>query len=274
MTRGPKSVAALGISRTGIELKEFFRDREAVVFIFAFPVVMLLIFSSVFGKRADFIVVGGTGITAAQYYLTGMVASGVMQSSFQTLAISIAVERDAGTLKLLRGTPMPPLAYFLGKIGQVVVVTVIQLAILLVVARAFFGVPLPGDAGRWVRLAWLVFVGAAAGTTLGIAFSSLPKSGRAAPTVVTPVVIILQFISGVYFTYNQLPSWMHAIASLFPLKWMAQGMRSVFLPSGMVHVEPGGSYQLGLGAVVLTAWLVVGLLVATRTFRWVVERRG
>jgi ABC-2 type transport system permease protein len=87
-------------------------------------------------------------------------------------------------------------------------------------------------------------------------------------------VIILQFISGVYFTYGQLPSWMHAIASVFPLKWMAQGMRSVFLPPEMVRAEPGGSYQLGLGAVVLGVWLVVGLFLATRTFRWVVERRS
>src|SRR4051812_19774757 len=223
-----RNVAALGLSRSRIELKEFFREREAVVFIFAFPVVMLLIFSSVFGSRSDFIQVGNQGITAAQYYLTGMVATGVMQSSFQSLAISIAVERDAGTLKLLRGTPMPPLAYFLGKIGQVVVVTVIQLAILLAVARLFFGVHLPADTTHWLRLGWLVLIGAAAGTALGIAFSSVPKSGRSAATVVTPVVIILQFISGVYFTYSQLPSWMHAIASVFPLKWMAQGMRSVF----------------------------------------------
>jgi ABC-2 type transport system permease protein len=269
-----KGVAALGLSRTRIELKEFFREREAVVFIFAFPVVMLLIFSSVFGSRPDFIEVRGQGITAAQYYLTGMVATGVMQSSFQSLAISIAVERDAGTLKLLRGTPMPPLAYFLGKIGQVVVVTVIQLVILLSIARLFFGVHLPDDGERWLRLAWLVFIGAAAGTALGIAFSAVPKSGRSAPTVVTPVVIILQFISGVYFTYSQLPTWMHAIASVFPLKWMAQGMRSVFLPAEMVRAEPGGSYQLGLGALVLSVWLVVGLFLATRTFRWVVERRG
>ena len=118
-----------------------------MVFILAFPVLLLVIFSSVFGSGDDFITLpGGVGISAAQYYLTGMVASGVMQSSFQSMAISLAVERDAGTLKMLRGTPMPPLAYFLGKIGQVVVVTVIQLAVLLSVSRLLFGVPLPPTA--------------------------------------------------------------------------------------------------------------------------------
>jgi ABC-2 type transport system permease protein len=274
LVTSPKGIAGIALSRTRVELLEFFREREAVVFIFAFPVVMLLIFSSVFGSGHDFIKIGDTGISAAQYYLTGMVATGVMQTSFQSLAITIAVERDSGQLKLLRGTPMPPLAYFLGKIGQVVVTTVIQLVILLAVARLAFGVALPSDAGRWVRLAYLVVIGAAAGTALGIAFSSVPKSGRSAPTVVTPVVLILQFISGVYFTYGQLPSWMHAIASVFPLKWMAQGMRSVFLPEGMVRAEPGHSWQLGTGAVVMTVWLVVGLFLAVRTFRWVRERHA
>jgi ABC-2 type transport system permease protein len=169
---------------------------------------------------------------------------------------------------------MPPLAYFLGKIGQVIVTTVIQLAILLAVARLAFDVPLPADGTRWLRLIWLVVIGTAAGTALGIAFSSVPKSGRSAPTVVTPVVLILQFISGVYFTYGQLPGWMHAIASIFPLKWMAQGMRSVFLPQAMVQAEPGHSWQLGTGAIVMVAWLVVGLFLSVRTFRWVRERHA
>ena len=81
-------------------------------------------------------------------------------------------------------------------------------------------------------------------------------------------VLILQFISGVYFPYGQLPAWMHALASVFPLKWMAQGMRSVFLPGVSEADEPGGSWQLGTGAIVLTVWLVVGLVIAQRVFRW------
>jgi ABC-2 type transport system permease protein len=119
-----------------------------------------------------------------------------------------------------------------------------------------------------------VVLGAAAGTSLGIAFASVPRSGRTAANVVTPVVLVLEFISGVYFPYSQLPSWMHAIASVFPLKWMAQGIRSVFLPPEMVAAEPGGSWHLTTGVVVLLVWLVAGLLVAARTFRWVPDRRA
>lgn len=269
-----RSVAAIGFSRIKIELLQFFRETQSLVFIFAFPVVMLVIFASAFGGSDQFVQTRGVGVTAAQYYVTSMIATGVMLTSFQALAISIAVERDDGTLKLLRGTPMPAIAYFVGKVGQVLVTTVIQIGLLLVVARMAYGVPLPGSVSTGLRLGWLIGLGSAAGTTLGIAFSSVPRTGRTASAVVTPVVLILQFISGVYFPYSQLPTWMHAIASVFPLKWMAQGVRSVFLPAQLVHAEPGDSWHLTTGAVVLTVWLVVGLLVATRTFRWVAERRA
>ena len=58
------------------------------------------------------------------------------------------------------------------------------------------------------------------------------------------------------------------VASVFPLKWMAQGMRSVFLPESAEAFEVSGSWQHGATAAVLLAWLVVGLVVGPRTFRW------
>jgi ABC-2 type transport system permease protein len=72
----------------------------------------------------------------------------------------------------------------------------------------------------------------------------------------------------VFFVYNDLPGWMRTIAEVFPLKWLAQGLRSVFLPADFEHNEVGGSWQLGTGAIVLAAWLVVGLLCSQRFFRW------
>ena len=199
------SLAGMCTARLSIELKQFFREREAVIFIFAFPVVMLVIFASAFSSQRDFLSGGGASIGAAQYYITGMIATGIMLTSFQNLATFIAAERDDGTLKRLRGTPMPPIAYFLGKIAEVVVTTVIQLTLLLAVASLFYGVDLPQSRALWLRFCWLVLLGAAAGTVLGIAFSSVPRSGRSASAVVTPIVIVLQFISGVYFTFGELP---------------------------------------------------------------------
>ena len=74
--------------------------------------------------------------------------------------------------------------------------------------------------------------------------------------------------SGVYFPFNSLPKWMQDVAAIFPLKWMCQGLRSVFLPDRMLIAEPAHSWELGKVALVLVAWLVGSLILCLRTFRW------
>jgi ABC-2 type transport system permease protein len=258
----------MGAARTGIEVKQFFRERDSVVFTFAFPVILLFIFGSVFTDEL------APGVSFTQYFVAGMMASGVVLSSFQALAISIAIERDDGTLKRLRGTPMPPAAYFLGKVGAVLVTSVLQFGILLAVAVALFGLDLPSSGGAWARFAWIFVLGVTAGTVLGIAFSSVPRSARSAGAVVSPVVIVLQFVSGVFFVFTEMPGWMQAVGSAFPLKWLAQGMRSVFLPESFAAQEAAGSWQLPLVAGVLALWTVVGLVLCLRTFRWMRRDAG
>ena len=265
-TRLP-GVLRLGVARTGYEVRAFFRERDAVVFIFAYPIIMLAIFATVFGQ--DGATVGPPpGIPFAQYFLPGMLATGIMLSSFQHLAISIAVERDEGGLKRLRATPLPPTAYFMGQVGQVLVTSIVQTALLLAAAALLFDVPLPTAPSAWGTFAWIFLLSAAAGTVCGVAASSLPRSGRAASAVITPIVLVLQFISGVYFVFSDLPAWMQHVASVFPLKWMAQGMRSVFLPPEAEAWEVSGSWQHPATAAVLVTWLVLGLVVGVRTFRW------
>jgi len=92
----------LDVFRTGIEVCQFFRERESLIFIFAFPVILLAIFGAVFDNEI------APGVSFTQYFVAGMIASGIIVTSSQSLAISIAIERDDGTLKRLRGTPMPP----------------------------------------------------------------------------------------------------------------------------------------------------------------------
>lgn len=259
---GAPSTLAVGLARVGLELRQFTRVRDQMIFTFAFPVILLFIFGSVFDDDI------APGVSFTQYFAAGMIASGVMLSSFQSLAITIAVERDEGTLKRLYGTPMPAAAYFLGKVGVVLVTSLVQTAVLLVLGAVFFDLDLPSGPQLWLRFAWVFLLGTAAGTVIGIAFSSVPRSSKSASAVVSPVVIVLQFISGVFFVYTDLPGWMQDVGAVFPLKWLAQGMCSVFLPEAFTAQEAAGSWQLGLTAAVLAAWTAVGLLLCLRTFRW------
>jgi ABC-2 type transport system permease protein len=253
-----------GGARVGIELKQFFRDRESAMFNFALPMLLLVIFGSVFSGQD----LGNTTITFSQYFVAGMIASGILYTSFQNLAISIPLERDDGTLKRLQGTPMPAASYFVGKIGMVFVAYIAQVTLLILVGVLFFGIDIPSTWSKWLTFAWVSILGLIACTLLGIAFSSVPKNGRGASAVVTPIVLVLQFTSGVFFVFNQLPEWMQTFASLFPLKWLTQAMRYVFLPDEAKVIEVAGAWELGMCAIVLGIWVILGLVLALRFFRW------
>ena len=218
------SMLNLGLRRGGLEIRQFMRQRESVVFTLLFPLILLAIFGSVFKDTI------APGVTFSQYFVAGMIASGLVNSGFQQLAIVIPMERDFGSLKRLRGTPMPVASYFIGKTILVLAGMLIQVILLLAGGVIFFGLNMPTSASKWFTFTWLILLGTACSTALGIAFSVVPKSGRGASAVVSPVVIILQFFSGVFFIFTQLPAWMQQVASIFPLKWLCQGMRSVFLP--------------------------------------------
>src|SRR4051794_2682698 len=262
----PPSTAHLALSRVGLELRLFFRERQQVVFSFAYPVVMLVIFASILGgdeRPGD--------IPFAQYFLAGIAATGIMLTSFQALGTSITNEREKGQLGRLQLLGTPPVAYCAGKAGQVLVTAGVQLAVLLPVAHYGFDVPMPVDLDHWLTFLWVAALGALAGTVLGIAASALPGNATSVTTAITALAIVLQFFSGVFFGFLELPGWMQQVAAVFPLKWLTQGMRSAFLPDRAGVFEIAGGWEHGRTVVVLAAWVIIGTMICMRTFRW---RRG
>src|SRR5579862_4315859 len=165
------SVWLLGLGRGGVELKAFFRDKFAVAFIFGLPSILLVLLGSIFGGQA-----AARGVTVGQLFTAGMIAGGIMSTTFQYLAIGIATEREDGMLKRLSGTPMPPAAYFIGKVIQVMVCTVAETVLLMAVGIGFYHLRLPTSPDRWWTFAWVFLLGTAACSLLGIAASSLQRS--------------------------------------------------------------------------------------------------
>lgn len=253
---------AIGIKRGGLELKQFFRQRESVVFTLLFPLILLAIFGSVFSNTI------APNVTFSQYFVAGMIASALVNTGFQQIAIFIPIERDLGALKRLRGTPMPATSYFIGKAILVTVSMLLQVVLLLAAGVAFFGVNLPTQSQKWLLFVALLVMGSLVSTILGVAFSSVPKNARGASAIVSPVVIVLQFFSGVFFIFTDLPKWMQQVAAIFPLKWLTQGMRSVFLPDNFATREIVGNWETGRTFAIIGVWLIVGTILAIRTFKW------
>ncbi|HET6214218.1 MAG TPA: ABC transporter permease, partial [Micromonosporaceae bacterium] len=163
-------VLELGLRQGFLEIKQFLRTRESVVFTLLFPVMLLVLFGAIFTFTI------APGIKFSQYFISGMIAAGLLSVGFQSLAIQIPIERDRGVLKRLRGTPMPKSVYFLGKIVMVLATGVVETAVLLAIAYLFYHLNLPSTAAKWLTFGWVSVLGITACTLCGIAFTSIIRS--------------------------------------------------------------------------------------------------
>ena len=259
---------ALGYRCARLDTKRFLRNRAAVIFTLAFPIMFLVLFGLIFHGTIE-----GTTVRYSELLVTSIMASSLASVTFVSLAITVTTERDSGELKRLAGTPMPKAAYFIGKIGQVFAISVVEVALVMVIGLVAFKLKLPTSGGRWATFVWVFVLSVVACTLLGIAMSSVPKNAKAAPAVVNLPFVGLQFISGIFVPFTQLPNSLRTIAGYFPLKWMAQGIRSAFLPDTFAQVEQAHAWEHGRTALVLAAWIVIGAVLCLRTFRWTTDGR-
>jgi ABC-2 type transport system permease protein len=262
------STLRTGLSRGAVELKQFFRERDAVVFTFVLPSFVLVMLGFIFDEPLH----GYPDVRMSQVFAAGMIAYGIVSTAFSSIGVGISADRQDGTLKRLRSTPVTAGAYLIGKIVLVAVTTLAEVTLMLGVGVGLFGLKLPSDPGRWLTFGWVLALSIVACTLLGIAASSLARSARSAPAVLNLPVLALQFSSGIFVHIAALPKVMTEVSSFFPVKWMGQGLRSVFLPDGLAAQEVAGQWEHGRTALVLAAWCVIGLVLCLTTFRWTDRR--
>jgi ABC-2 type transport system permease protein len=253
----------IGLSRVMPELKMFYRRPEQLVLTFSLPAVICILLGSIFSHKLPHAQTSTGAVIAAS-----MLAYGILSTSFINLGISIAADRDTGALRRLRGTPTTALSYFIGKICLVAIVSVAEAVVLLTVGILFFELQLPATVYGWFTLTWVFLLGTVSCSLLGIFISNLASNAVAAAVVTNGPAVGLQFVSGTYVPLMVLPTWMLTLGSVFPVKWMAQGFRSVLLPSNMAAFEPAGNWEHWHTFLMLTVWAVGGLAACLTVFRW------
>lgn len=260
---------AVGLARGGLEVRQFFRQKDALAFTVAFPALLLGLLGMIFRAPHP-----GAPVSMSLVLAASVMAYGIVSTAFTSTGIGVAVDRDSGTLVRLRGTPATAMSYLLGKGVLVLAVTAGEILLLLAVAVLGFALPLPATPDRWWTFAWVTLLSVTSCTLLGIGVSAAARSAKGAMAVMTVPAISLGFVSGIFVHVLTLPNSMVTVASFFPLKWMGQGFRAVFLPDAMAAYEVAGSFELDRVALVLGAWSVIGLLLCLVTFRWHEPCRG
>jgi ABC-2 type transport system permease protein len=240
--------AALAYRQWRLERRMFWRNPTAAFFSFILPLLFLFLFGAIFSgdqKTLDVIVPGILGMS-------------VMSTTFNALAMNITFLREEGVLKRIHGTPMPPVSYLGGVAANAVSNAAVQVVIVVLAGRLFFGIGWPKD---WLELAVFAAAGVATLAALGVAFSHVIPNFDAAPAYTNIVFLPVIFISGVFYDVDNAPQFLRDVAQILPLTHIIDGL-SAALVTGASLADHAGDL-----AVVL-AWGVFGTFFAVRGFSW------
>ncbi|GGU62933.1 transport permease protein [Streptomyces albospinus] len=257
-----------GLRRGGIEVRHLLRNRKEFVSYLSNVVVALMVASFIHDDLP------GTHIPAAHLTIAGFAAYLLFQVGLINLPQILVTERDEGTLLRLRATPGGIPAYLVAKSVLIVVMAVGIITVLLGAAALLVNGPLPHSPGGWLTLIWVIALGLLAVVPLGAAIGAvLPNAREALAMIMLPAMALL-VTSGAMFPIGRLPVVVQDVASFFPLRWMAQGVRSALLPDAARAVELSGSWQLPTVALVLAGWAVAGFLLAVPLLRRAARRES
>lgn len=253
---GRPSGASLVWSYLRFENRGFWRSPIAAFFTIVFPLLFLVLLSSLVGNEE---IPGSGGLRVTQFLTPAIAAFAATTASFTSLAIGVVIERDDGVLKRARGTPLAPWMFMAARIGSTVWVALVSVALMIVVGVVLFGVQLIGRTAPAAVLTIMVGIGCFA--ALGLAIVSVAPSQGATQALTNAIILPLAFVSDI-FVIGALPEWLERIGWFFPLKHFVNALADTFDP---FSTGPQFSWD---HLAVMTAWGLAGALVALRFFRW------
>ena len=234
----------------------FWRSPVAAFFTLALPLVMMIIFVSIFGSDPY----GTAGqINISEFYVPALASFTAATATYTNLGISLTLMREEGTLKRVRGTPAAPWQFLTGTVASAVWVAFLGATILFVVGTFIADITIDYDQIGWMALFFVV--GVLAFAVLGVAVSLLAKTGQAASAITNATILPLAFISNIFIPMDDPPRWMEILGGIFPLRSFAEGFRSGFDPA----LRDGRVADL----LVVAAWGVAGLIFVLKYFQWV-----
>jgi ABC-2 type transport system permease protein len=252
------SDTALLLTQVRATNRAFWRNPASAFFTFAFPLMFLVIFTSLLGS-GTVEVAPGVEINQSSYYVAAMAAFSVISATYTNLAISVTFTRDAGILKRTRGTPLPGFLYLTGRVIHAVLVSLLLVVITSAFGVLFYQADVPTGTLFWEHLA-TVIVGAMAFSALGLATTAAVPNAEAAPPIVNAIILPLLFLSGIFIPLGVgAPEWMKVVGDIFPVKHFAEAMMGSFF--GFPPFEWSD-------VVVVALWGVGGLIAATLFFSW------
>jgi ABC-2 type transport system permease protein len=282
----------LTLAQLRLEQKNFWRNRQAASFSFGMPIMIVLFLGGLFNDNGT---VGVGGTLFKSYFVAGMVGVALMSATFVNMALNLAFQRDLLILKRFRGSPLGVVPLFAGKVLNGTVIGAIEVGLILAIGRVAYDTPFPQNP---IPFMLAVLAGTAVCSMAGVAITAFIANADSAPAVVNLPFLALQFVSGIFFTFQDIPAPLRYVGDVFPLRWLVEALRASYLGFDYIHTRVLPVTQLastdgvtlhnitvnrpapvavhglealtsmGIAYAVMAAWFAACTIIAIWRFRW------
>ncbi|MFZ6991256.1 ABC transporter permease [Curtobacterium sp. RRHDQ66] len=223
-----------------LETKRQMRNVRAMVFTFAVPVVMLLVFGAAYGSAKD----PTTGLQYLVVTTLQMAAYGAMMAALSQ-AFAIVNERSIGWNRQLRVTPLSGWGFLVSKVIAAMAFAAISITVTTLVSVLALGASL--DPMRWVAAGFGIWCGVVPFALIAILIGQFAKPAFAQPLFMV-VFMGLSILGGLWVPLSVMPSWMGGVAHLLPSYWLNR--------IGQMGAGATGTSGMLEPALVLLGWAV------------------
>ena len=188
--------------------KMFWRNPVSAFFTFAFPLMFLVIFTTLLGHGT--VPIGSRLVDQSTYYVASMAAFAVVTACFNNIAIAVTFQRDSGVLKRTNGTPLPASAFLGARIVHAIFVAVLLVIITVAFGRAVLLRRHPDRAHAAAVRRSCCWSAPARFCALGLAITTVIPNADASAAIVNAAILPLLFLSGIFIPFGN----EHAVVDL------------------------------------------------------------
>jgi ABC-2 type transport system permease protein len=177
--------------------------------------------------KTEFRMFYNEGLRSAFMFVPGTMALILMLISAMMTSVSIAREKELGTMEILLVSPLKPVQIVLGKVVPYMALAFIDMMVIILIGHFVFGVPIRGSSVLLIGTGTLFILLA---LSLGVLISTIAKTQQIA-MIISLIGLMLPTIllSGFIFPIENMPKILQAVSFVMPPRWFLSAIKDIML---------------------------------------------
>ncbi len=202
--------------------------------------------------------ISGQGMSYIIFLTPGIVALAIMQGILFSVVTIIISYRELEVLRRIAVTPFKKSDFIISLSIVRLIFALFQAAILIAVAKFVYNI---SPQGSFINLTVVIIAGALMFITLALIISSVANKVETAMPITNVITLPMMFLSGLFFPISTLPSWLSDISKYFPLTYLINAIRGIYI-NGYNLPHLAGDF-LGMGI-----WIIIFFVINIFVFKW------